>query len=78
MLRSGGLVEVHPLDVWRFDGTSHGAARSRMNGSNPPGLPVVFNLMGAGKRRFLRDDDDVGRGLFTSRQRQLNANHVRA
>ena len=71
-------MEVHTLDVWRFDGASHGPSSSRMNGPNPPCLPVVFDLMGAGERRFLRDDDDVGRGLFTPRQRQLYANHVRA
>ena len=71
-------MEVHTLDVWRFDGASHGPSSSRMNGPNPPCLPVVFDLMGAGERRFLRDDDDVGRGLFTPRQCQLYANHVRA
>ena len=60
-------MEVHALDVWRFDGTPHGTSSSCMNGPNPPSLPVVFDLMGAGERRFLRNDDDVGSGLFTPR-----------
>ena len=69
-------MEVHTLDVWRFDGASHCASSSCMYRPNPPSLAVVFDLVGAGERRFLRDDDDVGRGLFTPRQCQLHANHV--